>query len=385
MRVGVDARALQPGFKEHLGRGIGLYAAELVRALTRLGGLELVLHFDPWLAIDETRVPAGVARAWYPRGPAGRPLHHHFRTQFLVPAALDRRRFDLFHFPAMQDAPFHMPCRCAVTVHDVILFAMQDAYQGRKRIRYRMARTLERAVMRHAAMIVTDSEASRADILRLIGIRPAGVRVAPLGVDARFAPHPQAEIDVLRVRLGLERPYLLYLGGIDARKNVPRLIEAYARVRQGRDAPPDLVLAGAIEREAGYPALRAWIDGRGLGNGLRMVGYVADADLPALLSGARAFVFPSLYEGFGLPPLEAMASGTPVVASDASSLPEVLGDAALQVPGEDVDALASAIGRVLDEPALASDLRRRGLERAASFTWERTARATVAAYQEALR
>jgi len=382
MRVGIDGRAFQPGFKGHLGRGIGLYAAELVRALARIGGVELVIHFDPWRSIDETRVPAGLARAWYPRGPFGRPLHHHLATQFLVPAALERNRLDLFHFMAMQDAPLRLTGRCVITVHDVILFAMQSAYDEGKRLRYRLVRMLERSTVRRASLILTDSEASRDDIVRFLQIDPARVRVATLGVDARFAPCPDSAIAALRTRLGLTRPYLLYMGGIDVRKNVPRLLDAYSRVRAGRADPPELVLAGAIEREPRFGALREQARALGLESALRLVGYVADQDLPVLLAGAEAFVYPSFYEGFGLPPLEAMACGTPVVASRASSLPEVLGDGALLVPPEDTGALAAAIGRILDEPDLAADLGRRGRARAAGFTWERTAQTTLAAYRE---
>ena len=277
MRVGIDGRAFQPGFKGHLGRGIGLYAAELVRAMARIGGVELVIHFDPWRSIDESRVPAGLGRAWYPRGPLGRPLHHHLATQFLVPAALERNGLDLFHFMAMQDAPLRLSGRCVITVHDVILFAMQSAYEGGKRLRYRMIRRLERATVRRASLILTDSEASRDDIVRFLQIDPARIRVATLGVDARFAPCPEAAIDALRARLGLARPYLLYMGGIDVRKNVPRLLDAYARVRARRADPPDLVLAGAIEKEPDFAALRDQARALGLDSALRLVGYVADA------------------------------------------------------------------------------------------------------------
>jgi alpha-1,3-rhamnosyl/mannosyltransferase len=278
-----------------------------------------------------------------------------------------------------------MPMRCAVTVHDAILFVMQRVYERRKRLRYRIARALERAVARRAALVLTDSAASGDDIVRWLGVDRSRVRVAPLGVDRRFAPRPAAEVDAVRARLGLRRPYLLYLGGIDERKNVPRLLEAYAGLRAQRASTPDLVLAGPIEREAGFAELVARVSALGLDDAVRRVGYVDDAGLPALLSGAECFVFPSLYEGFGLPPLEAMACGTPVVATNGGSLGEVLGDAALTVPPDDAAALGRAMARVLDDAALREDLRRRGRERAAGFTWEATARATRAAWEQAIR
>jgi len=382
MRVGFDGRAFQPGYKGHFGRGIGLYATELVRALAALGDIELVVHLDPARAVDDARIPAGAARAWYPRVPLAVPQHDHVVTQLLVPPALAGARYDVFHFPSMQDAPLLLPRRCVVTVHDVILFHMQHLYAPRRPAPYRLARALERATVRRSPRVLTDSEASRADIVRWFGIEDARVRVAPLGVAPRFRPCPPGAAAPVLARLDIPRPFMLYLGGIDARKNVPRLLDAYAALRARRADTPDLVLAGRLEREAGYDALMARARALGLGDALRLPGYVSDDDLPALLSAARVFVFPSLYEGFGLPPLEALACGTPVVASDGGSLREVLGDAALLVPADDTGALGAALERVLTDPALAADLSRRGPLHAAAFTWERTARATLAAYRE---
>jgi glycosyltransferase involved in cell wall biosynthesis len=378
MRVGFDGRAFQPGYKGHFGRGIGLYATELVRALARLGGIELVVYLDPARPVDDTRIPDGAARAWYPRAPLAVPQHDHAVTQLLVPPALAGARYDVFHFPAMQDAPLLLPRRCVVTVHDVILFHMQHLYAPGRPAPYRLARALERATVRRAPRVLTDSETSRADIVRWLGIDEARVRVAPLGVAPRFRPCPPDASGPVLARLGLTRPFVLYLGGIDARKNVPRLLEAYAALRARRADTPDLVLAGRVEREAGYDALMARARALALGDALRLPGYVPDEDLPALLSAARAFVFPSLYEGFGLPVLEAMASGTPVVAAAEPALREVADGAA--VYAEDGDFGAATRRALEDRDRLAAA----GIERARLFSWPETARRTVEIYRRVL-
>jgi glycosyltransferase involved in cell wall biosynthesis len=383
MRVGIDGRAFQPGFKTHVGRGIGLYAAELLQALVRLGEAEIVLYLDPRLPVAEARVPAGVTRAWYPRAPLRLPAHALFSTEWLVAPAVASARVDVFHFLTHLDAPTRLPRHAVATVHDLIPLLLRGLYERERPLRYRVQRALERRVLARARLLLADSERTRRDLERLLGIDATRVRVAPLGVSARFRPPPAAEIAAVRARRGLERPYLLYVGGIDPRKNVPGLLEAYGRLRAAHPGAPDLVLAGAVERDPHLPALRAQAHRLRLGDAFRVLGFVPDQELPALLAGALAFVFPSSYEGFGLPPLEAMACGTSVVATAAGSLPEVLGDAALLVPPDDGDALAAALARITGDEALRAALRARGLERAAGFTWARTARATLAAYHEA--
>jgi glycosyltransferase involved in cell wall biosynthesis len=188
-------------------------------------------------------------------------------------------------------------------------------------------------------------------------------------------------------RYGIRRPYCLFVGNLEPRKNLPRLIEAFGLLRRHGLAPadlPQLVLAGT----------RGWLSSgifrAAAGQGLEapdivFTGYVPPADLPALYAGAACFVFPSLYEGFGLPVLEAMACGTPVVASTASSLPEVAGDAALLVDPHDVEGLAGALRRLWGDAELRADLRERGLQRATLYSWERTARLTLDVYERVAR
>ena len=204
-----------------------------------------------------------------------------------------------------------------------------------------------------------------------------------LGVDARFFPRPEAEVAEVAARLGLGRPYVLYLASNKPHKNLVRLLQAWSLVAADRSIEPcQLVIAG--HWDARFPEAREAARRLGLMERVQFAGEVEERDLPAAYSGARLFVFPSLYEGFGLPVLEAMACGAPVICSNTSSLPEVAGDAAVQVDPLDVQGLAAAMARALADETVRAGLRERGLLRAAEFTWERTARATLAVYRSAL-
>ena len=235
--------------------------------------------------------------------------------------------------------------------------------------------------MLKAARIIANSYSTRNDILRFSNYDPASIAVIPMAVEASFAPlanqHRLAEV---RRKYRLPNSSLiLHVGHCQERKNIKGLLQALALLRK-TDEGRKLILAQVGGRFS--PQQRRLIDRLGLSEAVVQVLYAAADDLPALYNLADVFVFPSFYEGFGLPPLEAMACGTPVVCSNVASLPEVVGDAALTVAPDDTEGLAAAIARVLDDPALADDLRRRGLERARQFTWERCARETLAVYQE---
>lgn len=266
-----------------------------------------------------------------------------------------------------------------VTVHDLIPLLL-PAY--RRRWRERAYTALCVAGSRRAGALIADSAHTAGDIARHLGAPPERVHVVPLGVDPSFAPPAPAALAELRGRLELPPRYGLYLGGFDRRKNLALLLAAWRELHQ-RGGPP-LLLGGRPPRPddplAPHPAALA--QAAGLPDGAwRLLGPVAEADLPTLLGGAAVFAFPSAYEGFGLPPLEALACGAPVVAADASSLPEVVGEAGLLVDPDDVGAWALALGRVLDDPALSAALSAAGPRRAAAFTWEATARATWAVYE----
>jgi glycosyltransferase involved in cell wall biosynthesis len=214
-------------------------------------------------------------------------------------------------------------------------------------------------------------------VIRILRLPPERLFVIPEAAGPAFHPQDAVAIEVVRRRYGLEGPFLLSVGSLEPGKNRERLLQAFARL-QARGLKHALVVAGqrAWRYEGEAPLARRL----GLADSVRFLGHVPQADLPALYSAADLFVFPSLYEGFGLPALEALACGTPVVASNVSALPEVVGDAALQVSPLDVEALADAMERLLRDDRLRSDLRERGLERAAQFSWEKAARQTAEVY-----
>jgi glycosyltransferase involved in cell wall biosynthesis len=242
-----------------------------------------------------------------------------------------------------------------------------------------MGRALAPSAAR-ADRIVTPSQFTRDDVLKLLPVEPERVVVIPGGIDRSFKPQPAEEVAARLAPLGLRAgDYLLFLGTIEPRKNLARLLQAMELA--GPKIGP-LVLAGG--RGWNNAAIRDAIARLARDGRIRDLGYVADDLRPALQAGARAFVYPSLYEGFGLPPLEAMACGTPVLTSNVSALPEVMGDAALYVDPEDVPALAAALTRLWDDESLRADLRARGLARAQEFSWDRTARLTIEVYRDLL-
>jgi glycosyltransferase involved in cell wall biosynthesis len=356
--------------------GIGRYAIELVRALATLPDApEIVLltteredRHGLWSAFERHALP-GCQRL-----PALLSLGN-----WQLSRAARRYDLELIHDPN-GIAPFLGPsggARRIVTIHDAFAYVYPATHNRLDNWRYRWL--LPRAA-RAAARVLTDSEHSRRDLQRHLGLSDAAIEVVHCGLGRDFRPidRAAARAAVLQ-RYGISGPYLLYVGGINARKNIARLFEAYARVREQHPAIR-LVIGGKRQWQVGE--IDATFERLAMHKHVLFTGYVPDVDLPALYSAASAFVFPSLYEGFGLPPLEAMACGAPVITSNVSSLPEVVGDAALQIDPTDVAALAAAISRVLDQPALADELRARGRARSQRFTWTRAAQQTLAIYQD---
>ncbi len=305
-----------------------------------------------------------------------RPAPAPLRIPFALPAAIRRDRARLLHVNYV--APPLGACPHIVTVHDISYDRFPAFFSPRDRW---MLRTLVPLTMRRAAAVITVSQHARQEIIARYGLPTDKVAVTYEAAGEQFRPTADPS---LRPRLDLpaQAPYFLALGNLQPRKNIGRLIEAFAQARQAPElADVHLVVAGkALWRES---EIYAAVWQAGLTGAVHFPGYIAEADLPALYSSALAFVYPSLYEGFGLPPLEAMACGAPVICANVASLPEVVGDAALTVAPTDVPALAAALRQVAASPALRMQLRQRGEARAAQFSWRRCAEQTLEIYRQA--
>jgi alpha-1,3-rhamnosyl/mannosyltransferase len=351
-RLGVDGRELTPRVRT----GIGRYLREVLRAASE-GGWACRVYGDA-----STRLPEalpGVALASL----GARPTL--WWDQVALPAALARDRVDVFLSPYYK-LPLAARCPGIVTIHDLYFIG----YPGRPRPVYdRVMTRVARLCARAAAAVIADSEASRRDIVARLGVPEAKIRVIPVGLGPEFRPTAPAAAVLERYRL--RRPYALCVGNFKPHKNVPRLLRAWARLPADLRASHRLALAGGDP--VGRAELEALGTSLGLGDGLTFTGLVDDADLPAVYSGATLLVLPSLDEGFGLPALEAMACGTPVVAASRGALPEVVGEAGVLVDPDKDDALEAAVTAVLSSADLRADLRRRGRARAAGFSLERTA------------
>ncbi|HMD51192.1 MAG TPA: glycosyltransferase family 1 protein [Solirubrobacteraceae bacterium] len=374
MHVGLNLIFLVPGETG----GMEIAARELVRALLAE-------------APEGTRFTAFINReaAGAGDGPWGEllpavtvPVHARERVQWvlgeqtLLPVLAARSGVDVLHSMA-STAPVWGRFRRVVTIHDLIYACFPDAHPG---LRDRGMRVLVPAAARCSDRVIVDSRSTRDDVVALLGIPDDRVDVVPLGLGA-LRREPATPPGETRERLGLDgRRVLLSLSAKRPHKNLAALIEALASIPPG--SRPLLVLPG-------YPTwheqeLRELAVSAGVGEDVRFPGWLSEAQIEGLWDLADGFVFPSLYEGFGLPVLEAMARGVPVACSNASSLPEVAGDAALLFDPRDRSAIAAAVERLLGDPAAVQRLRSAGLQRAREFTWERTARLTLASYARAL-
>src|SRR5829696_3140339 len=298
--------------------------------------------------------------------------------QVKIPYALKREGVTLFHAPHYVLPPL-VRCKSVVTIHDCI-HLMFPQYLPNK-FAYGYARASISLAARHATRVMTVSESSKRDILRFVDTTPEKIDVIYNAYDERFAIDPREE-DVVRVveRYQLQTELVLYAGNVKPHKNLERLIEAFYLVRKrGLDHLKLVLIGDEISR---YAALRRAVHQHQLHKYVRFLGYMPEETLAVMYRLAGVFVFPSLYEGFGLPPLEAMASGTPVVTSNVSSLPEVTGDAAILVDPHDVGAIEYGMRRVLTDPALAAEMRAKGLIRARHFSWAQSVRRVREIYGE---
>jgi glycosyltransferase involved in cell wall biosynthesis len=305
------------------------------------------------------------------------PPHNRFERWALPLELLARRPWPALLHSVDHVAPAWRNWRSVVTLHDLAFLLYPATHTADSRAYY----AASGQSVRQAERVIAVSQRTASDAVRLLGVDPARIRVVPEAAAPGFSPRDAAAFQAVAQRLHLDqRPYALFVGTLEPRKNVPLLLEAFARVRSRVDA--QLLVVGG----------RGWLDEpifaaharSGLGEAVRFLGSLDQDDLAALYSHASVFVLPSVYEGFGLPVLEAMACGAPVVCSNAGPLPEVAGDAAVLLAPEDAGQWAEAMLAMMSDTRHADDLRQKGFARAATFSWDRAARQTRDVYREAL-
>ena len=365
MKIALDATVVH-GRKS----GVGYYCQELLRSLVSLEEDDDYFVFSHRSLSANLVEPGERVRFASDRFFPVRAFYLHA----LLPGLLEREQPDLVHYTNFL-APIRDSHPYVVTVHDMSLERLRTLHHIGKRV---YTRRLVPHVAERARLIVTNSEFSKWDIVRFLGIPESKIRVTPLGVAPEFRPTQGTEGDRVRRRYGLDRSYFLYVGNIEPRKNLRRLIEAFASIPNTEHV---LAIVGNPSFRGSEP--RKLVGSLGLGERVRFLGYVPRADLPAILGGTTAFVYPSLLEGFGLPVLEAMACGRPVITSGNSGPAEVAADAALLIDPLRVDSIADAMNAVIEDDTLRSDLERRSLDRAARFSWRQTAERTREVYLEA--
>ncbi len=379
LHLGIDARLI------HYRRGMGtvIYSLinEWVRFMTTLTGdalapFRLTLYVDSARAVTAAATFANDYVTARQLGPAFYPLWE----QWLLPRQALRDGVDVLYCPA-NTAPIFLPAsiKLALTIHDVMYLLPQGQLPTSPSLYQRLGRHYRRWVVpkaaRRADLIVTDSQFSRRDILQYLGsslsTSAAAIQVVTLAAAAEYGPQLPENITLGLAQLKVRPPYILGLGAIDPRKNTARLIEAFAQLK---NRTQKLVVTGLDPAAQAHFGKLAQQYGLNLGNDVILLGFVSERELAALYAGATLLLYPSLYEGFGLPVLEAMACGTPVIASNTSSIPEIAGEAALFIDPTDITAMSNAMQRLIDEPSLRQQLIESGRVRASQFNWQFSAK-----------
>ena len=364
--IGIDAHMV--GTRE---TGNETYVVKLASALASLGEYEYLLYTPhPERLPAQLREKPGLRVRRFPNVPS------LARIPVLYPRIARQDGLSLLHMTYI--ASPSAPCPVVLTVHDVSYRVYPHFFSPRARI---LLGLLVGPSISRAARVITISEQTKRDLVRFYRVSPRRITVTPLAAGPEYKPQPPSEVSRVVERYGIKGRYVLAVGNVQPRKNLTRLIEAFGSV-SSEVADVEIVVAGrstwrGSEVETAVAQL-------GLREKARFVGYVPDEDLPALYTGAAVFCYPSLYEGFGLPPLEAMQCGAPTVVSNVASLPEVVGDAALLVDPYSVRDIAAALRRLLTDEAVWREYRERGLARASLFSWEQTARLTREVYESVL-
>jgi glycosyltransferase involved in cell wall biosynthesis len=377
MRVALNAQLLSTA-STYRAAGISRVIYELLARVRAVGGPFRYLAFAPDSPENRLFARSAGLDARLTRLPTDRPAVRVAWEQIVLPPQLTLARVDLLHALGFV-SPAAWRGRTVVTAYDLSFLHFPEAFNRANRLYLSL---LTPPSLRRADRVIAISEHTRQDVIRLCGVRPERVTTIHLAADERFRPAPPDAVARFRHRHRLDRPFILYLGTLQPRKNVAALVQAYAALRRDRRLPHALVLAGA--RGWRYESIFELVRRLGLEGNVLFPGFVSEDEKALWYTAADLFAYPSLYEGFGLQLLEAMACGTPVVASNSSSLPEVIGDAGVLVEPNDMAGLVRAIDDLLHDETRRARLRKAGLARAATFSWQRMAEQTVRVYREVL-
>ena len=377
MRVALNAQLLSTA-PTYRGAGISRVIYELVAHLGSVPSSYKYLVFAPESEDNRRLVRSAGIEARLTRLPVERPAVRVAWEQLALPLELRRARVDLLHALGFV-SPLVWRGPTVVTVYDLSFLLFPELFNRANRL---YLRQLAPPSFRRASHVIAISEHTRQDVIRLCGVSPERVTAIHLAADARFSPADPNAVAQFRRELRVPESYILYMGTLEPRKNVATLVRAYAELRRMNHVSHTLVLAGA--RGWQYEPIFALVRELGLQKHVWFPGFIPAEEQALWYTAADVFAYPSLYEGFGLPVLEAMACGTPVVASNSSSLPEVVGEAGVLVEPTNVRALAEALAQLLENDSHRAKLREAGLARARSFSWRRTAEETVEVYRRVL-
>ena len=357
MRMGINA-ALHSAREGYRQTGVSRYISELISGLERVKGPD-----DALMLFGHKTGPI-----------KDNPLARILWEQTGLPVNIAARRLDVFHTP-IGAVPLLSTAPTVVTVHDIAFLKHPDQLPASRRT-WLIGAT--RMSARRASKIITVSQATANDLQEWLGIPDDRIQAIPLAISGKVERVEGKSLEVFRMKWNIDRPYILAVGTLEPRKNLPTLLRAFARIKD--DVDHQLVLVGPEGWLTGE--LKNTLQELNLGDRVRLTGFISDEELGGWYSGADLFVFPSYYEGFGLPAIEAMRCGAPVLASDNSAFPEVVGDAGVLIPADDTDLWADSMRDLLRDDTRRLHLRDLGFARAEAFSWDRTARETYNIYKE---
>lgn len=367
MRIAIDAR----GVNWYRGSGIGTYTDSLLCALLNIDK-ENYYHIY-WSGDDYERVSSDNSRVIMTS-----KKHHRFFQQSYIPGNLSKENIDIYHVPpnGIGLSP-SIGCKKVITIHDLIPYIMPETV-GRGYL-LKFLKEVP-SILDSSDGIITVSEWSKKDILKFFPINADKIFVTPLAPSEKYRPLDKSWCRyMVGKRFNIKSPYLLYVGGFSPRKNVKSLIMSFSNILSSLSKEFMLVIAGSLKEDGNM--LKELCERLNISSKVLFTGFIEEDFMPILYSAAEVFVYPSLYEGFGLPPLEAMSCGTPVITSNVSSIPEIVGDAGILIDPYDSSNLVNALGNLLENDSLKAELIEKGFSRAKLFSWEKTAKNTLSVYK----